>query len=236
MLNLRPRFFALLPFFAFLFSVPSAAQVDACGTKGVSLDHVIWAVPDLADYVARFESISGIKPVYGGQHTNGVTENYLVSLGPCTYLEIVGPQQGVTPEMLGDRAATYAREHIAGFAFGVDMDNPPEALKTVALGIPSEGGRTKPDGSTLAWKTAPLIDFDFGEGTFQFVIDWQSEPHPATTSAEGATIMHLTIANPGVTQLTEIVETNKLPIVLQPSGRPGMWLRIKTERGSITLK
>lgn len=234
---MKPKLLSVFSLAAFLITAPvPAADANGCGSAGVSLDHVIWAVPDLTDYVARFEEISGIKPVYGGKHNNGVTENYLVSLGPCTYLEIVGPQEGVTPEMLGDRAATYSHEHIAGFAFGVDLDNPAESLKTVALGNQNQGGRTKPDGSRLAWKTAPLIDFDFGDGTFQFVIDWQSEPHPATTSAEGATIMHLTIANPGVTQLTDIVESNNLPMVLQPSGRPGMWLRIMTERGSIVLK
>lgn len=212
------------------------AQTDACGAEGVSLDHVIWAVPDLQDYVARFETLTGIKPKYGGEHTNGVTANYLVSLGTCTYLEIVGPKPGVTPEMLGDRAKTYAREHVAGFALGADLDNPPGALSTLTLGPRNEGGRNKPDGSALSWVTAGLPDFDFGEDKFQFVIEWTSEPHPATTAAEGAEIMQLTIANPAVTGLRELVETNKLPMVLQPAGVPNIWLTINTPRGSVILR
>ncbi len=234
-LNLKNLFLMPLMMLGLSVSV-TARQADACGTNGVSLDHVIWAVPDLEDYVVRFEELTSIKPVYGGEHTNGVTANYLVSLGPCIYLEIVGPKPGVTPEMLGDRAATYAREHVAGFALGADLDNVPEELAKLTLGERSEGGRNKPDGSALSWVTAGLSDFDFGPDKFQFVIDWTSEPHPATTAAEGGEIIRLTIANPQVTGLREIVETNRLPIVLQPSGIPNIWLTINTPRGSVILR
>ncbi len=233
-MKIKCLFFAPLLLLGLSFSVH--AQADACGTNGVSLDHVIWAVPDLEDYVTRFEALTSIKPKYGGEHTNGVTANYLVALGPCTYLEIVGPKPGVTPEMMGDRAAMYAREHVAGFAFGADLDSPPEALSSLTLGKRSEGGRTKPDGSALSWVTAGLTDFDFGEDKFQFVIDWTSEPHPANTAAEGAEILQLTIANPQVTGLRDLVEGNRLPIVLQPSGVPNIWLTINTPRGSVILR
>ena len=239
-LNLKNLF--VVPFVSLglsLFAVVApvqAQQADACGAKGVSLDHVIWAVPDLENYVERFEKLTSIKPVYGGEHTNSVTANYLVSLGECTYLEIVGPKPGVTPEMLGDRAATYAREHVAGFALGADPDNPTEELAKLTLGERREGGRNKPDGSALSWVTAGLNDFDFGPDKFQFVINWTSAPHPATTAAEGGEIMRLTIANPQVTGLRELVENNRLPIVLQPSGVPNIWLTINTPRGSIILR
>lgn len=233
-LNLKNLFF--VPLVMLGLSISVQAQTDACGTKGVSLDHVIWAVPDLEDYVERFEKLTSIKPVYGGEHTNGTTANYLVSLGPCTYLEIVGPQPGVTPEMLGDGAAMFAREHVAGFAFGADLDNLTEELAGLTLGERREGGRNKPDGSALSWVTASLSDFNFGPDKFQFVINWTSEPHPATTAAEGGEIMRLTIANPQVTGLREIVENNNLPIVLQPSGVPNIWVTINTPRGSIILR
>lgn len=234
--NLKLKSLFVLPLVALGLSFSVQAQSDQCGTNGVSLDHVIWAVPDLEDYVARFEKITSIKPVYGGKHTNGVTENYLVSLGECTYLEILGPQEGVTKEQLGDMASQFTREHIVGFAFGADLDNPPELLSTVTLGDRREGGRAKPDGSLLSWVTQPLPDFDFGPDRFQFVIKWTSEPHPAATSPKGAEIMRLTIANPQVTGLRELVEGNRLPIVLQPSGVPNIWLTINTPNGSMILR
>lgn len=236
MWNLKLKSLFVVPLLLLGLAGGVRAQADACGAKGVSLDHVIWAVPDLQDYVARFEALTSIKPKYGGEHTNGVTANYLVSLGACTYLEIVGPKPGVTPEMLGDRAKTYAREHVAGFALGADLGNPPEALSTLTLGPRNEGGRNKPDGSALSWVTMGLPDFDFGDDKFQFVIEWTSEPHPAATAAKGAEIMQLTIANPQVTGLRELVEANRLPIVLQPSGVPNIWLTIRTPRGSVILR
>ncbi len=236
MWNLNRKLFGLFASLVLLVAAPASAQTDACGTKGVSLDHVIWAVPDLEDYVVRFEALTGIKPNYGGEHTNGTTANYLVALGPCTYLEIVGPKAGITPEMMGEDAAKYAYEHVAGFAFGADIDNPTDELKALDLGERREGGRIKPDGTSLSWVTSGLTGVDFGKDRFQFVIKWTSEPHPATTAAAGAEIRQFTIAYPDSVKLRELVENNNLPIVLQPSGRPNMWLTINTPRGSVILR
>lgn len=236
MQNLKPRFLSIFAAIALGLSWPAAAQPDGCGAEGVSLDHVIWAVPDLEDYVARFTALTDITPVYGGEHTNGITANYLVSLGPCTYLEIVGPKPGITPADMGENAARYTREHIAGFAFSADLENPPAALSKLALGERRSGGRIKPDGSALSWETVALEGLDFGPDTFQFVINWLSDPHPATTAAAGASIMQLTIAFPDSVHLRDLVESNRLPIVLQPSGVPNMWLTIKTPRGSVVLR
>lgn len=234
--NLKLKSLFVVPLIAMGLSFGVQAQANQCGEAGVSLDHVIWAVPDLEEYVARFEEITSIKPEYGGKHTNGLTENYLVSLGECTYLEILGPQKGVTPEQLGSIASRFTREHIVGFAFGADLENPPQSLSSVRLGDRNSGGRNKPDGTALSWVTQPLPDFDFGPDRFQFVIKWTSEPHPAATSPKGAEIAQLTIANPQVTGLQELVESNRLPIVLQPSGVPNMWLTIRTPRGSVILR
>lgn len=216
------------------------AQVDACGKAGVALDHVIWAVSDLDDFVQRFEKITTVRPTYGGEHTNGITANYLLSLGPCTYLEIVGPKPGIMPQDLGESAAMYAREHLAGFALNASLENLPDSLPDnmngITLGPLKTGGRTKPDGSKLAWQTAALTDFNFGEGTFQFVINWLSEPHPAATAQPGISLVALTIAHPDAPKLKRVVEDNGLPIVLQPAGKPGMWLTLKTPKGTVILK
>lgn len=236
MLNLKLKLLAVFCSLVFAVAAPAKAQTDACGAAGVSLDHVIWAVPDLEDYVGRFAKLTGIDPVYGGEHTNGVTANYLVSLGPCTYLELVGPKRGADIADLGDGAKSYAREHVAGFAFSTDLNEPPEALKALNLGERQEGGRKKPDGSMLSWQTASLSDLNFGPDKFQFVINWLSEPHPALTSAKGASIVQLTIAHPDAVKLRDVVEANKLPIVLQPAGKPNIWLTITTPNGSVILR
>jgi catechol 2,3-dioxygenase-like lactoylglutathione lyase family enzyme len=44
------------------------------------IDHVVLAVPDLADGVAWFQRLTGVRPVMGGSHINLGTANYLVGL------------------------------------------------------------------------------------------------------------------------------------------------------------
>jgi Glyoxalase-like domain len=55
------------------------------------IDHVVFAVPNLADGVGEFQRLVGVNPVRGGSHTNLGTANYLVDLGGAAYLEIIGP-------------------------------------------------------------------------------------------------------------------------------------------------
>ncbi len=220
-----------------LFSYNASAQ--SCSGASIALDHIIWAVPDLEVGVQDFRERTGIDPVYGGEHTNGVTANYLASLGPCLYMEIVGPKAGANLADLGDRAGGYAEPNIAGFAFRYNLGETSEtAMKVLGinLGPINEGGRIKPDGSALAWRTAGLVDLDLGPGKFQFVINWLSEPHPATTSPEGASLVTLTLAGDGVRTLKKIVEEERLPIVLQPAGRKGVWMMLNTPKGRVIFK
>lgn len=219
--------------------VGAHASAQECGGEAIALDHIIWAVPDLEAGAKDFFDRTGIKPVYGGEHTNGVTANYLAALGPCLYMEIVGPKKGADVSDLGEDASAYAKPSVRGFAFRYNLDaTGAEAAETLGinLGEVREGGRVKPDGSALAWRTAGLSDLNLGEGRFQFIINWLSEPHPATTSPNGASLVSLTLAGDGVRTLRSIVETQKLPIVLQPAGRKGIWMMLDTPKGRVIFK
>src|SRR5690625_6448347 len=63
-------------------------------TVPATLDHLLWAVPDLRAGVAELASLTGVEPVPGGAHPGLGTANYLVGLrgtaGPA-YLEVIGP-------------------------------------------------------------------------------------------------------------------------------------------------
>lgn len=234
-LNLKVKF--LFSVVLALFSFTATAQT--CLSNSIALDHIIWAVPDLEEGMQDFRERTGIDPVYGGEHTNGVTANYLASLGSCLYLEIVGPKAGANLVDLGERAGGYTEPNISGFAFRYNLDETGEvAAKALGinLGAVNEGGRIKPDGSALAWRTAGLVDLNFGPGKFQFIINWLSEPHPATTSPEGASLVTLTLAGDGVRALKGIVEEQNLPIVLQPAGRKGIWMMLDTPKGRVIFK
>lgn len=225
---------------AFIFVAASGAHAQTCSDKTLTLDHVIWAVPNLEEGMQDFRARTGIEPTFGGEHTNGVTANYLVALGPCLYLEIVGPKQGANVQDLGDRASGYSKPNVSGFAFRYNLNGDKESIAKklqLLLGEFRDGGRIKPDGTELKWRTSQLIGLDLGAGKFPFIINWLTEPHPAQTLPQGqASLVSLTLAGDGVRTLKEVVEEGDLPMVLQPAGRKGIWMQLDTPKGRVILK
>src|SRR5262247_3522127 len=55
------------------------------------LDHIVYAVPDLAKAVSDLEQRLGVRATPGGKHTGLGTHNALLSLSEDSYLEIIGP-------------------------------------------------------------------------------------------------------------------------------------------------
>ncbi|UTW55132.1 VOC family protein [Kordiimonas sp. SCSIO 12610] len=216
----------------------ASVTADDCPPSEVSLDHVIWAVPDLDEYAVKFEEKTGIKPVYGGEHTNGVTANYLVALGDCIYLEIVGPKQGVDLSAFGEAAEKYRKTSIIGFAFGVqDMTKARKtfAERGIVTGDPREGGRNKPDGAYVGWKTTNFPASNFGDNNLVFAIEWRTKPHPASTSPKGLRIVKLLVQGISAPGLDGIVNQYAMPIELTQGPRVRFALQVATPKGIVTL-
>ncbi|MCJ2093641.1 MULTISPECIES: VOC family protein [unclassified Methylobacterium] len=134
------------------------------------LDHIVIAVRDLDDAAADYAAL-GFTVVRGGAHANGITHNVLVIFEDGAYLELIAwkrPDPGNrwwdVYERAGEGLIDFAllpdeiEAVVAGAqARGLDIQNP----------IP--GGRNRPDGARLEWRTArsprPDVPFLCGDVT-----------------------------------------------------------------------
>src|SRR5262249_11322359 len=80
-----------LGFFLAAVLMPALSPTPGAGSVVSRVDHLAYATPDLEKGVAEIERLLGVRATPGGQHPGRGTRNALVSLGPTSYLEIVGP-------------------------------------------------------------------------------------------------------------------------------------------------
>ena len=120
------------------------------------LDHVVFVVRNLQaasdDYRRR-----GFTITPGGEHADGVTHNALITFADGSYLELVAFRD------LG-RALTHRWWKIAADGGGIadfallsdDLAADSAALAELVKTPPKDGGRIRPDGVELKWRTAVL--------------------------------------------------------------------------------
>jgi len=158
------------------------------------IDHIVIVVRDLAassrDYTA-----AGFTVVPGGEHSNGKSHNALVAFGDGTYFELIAfPDPRDTGGNPWATALRDSGEGLVDFALRTD-DLDAEVTNLQAAGIPVvgpvEGGRTRPDGQSLSWRTirfdapsAPFYCHDITDRTLRV------PGGEATTHANGATAVH----------------------------------------------
>jgi hypothetical protein len=136
----------------------------AAGSETLKFDHALIAALDLAATKAEFESL-GFTVIPGGQHSGGLTENALVTFAHGNYLELIAP---TSRELLehpprpgpGNYLFLFdSGEGFAGYAFDTpNLDTEVERIRSNGIEVadPQAGGRRRPDGVQLAWRTAIL--------------------------------------------------------------------------------
>jgi len=123
------------------------------------IDHVTVAGRNIRKMQAALSAI-GIASVYGGPHTDGVTEMALVSFPDGSYLECIALQPGAPPNLVDHHVwAGFLRGDAGPSAWAVREPNmSAEVQRLRAAGVPvsepQPSGRKLPDGVQLRWETS----------------------------------------------------------------------------------
>ena len=158
----------------------------------LKVDHVTIAGSRLGPLEQAFTDV-GLKPEYGGPHSNGITHMALLSFADGSYVELISTLE---PE----QTSPLWQAHIAGdggpcaWAVGVaPRDVAVEAARLAALGVPVRGplylNRRRPDGVLVEWDLAFLGGGEPG-ATLPFIIkdrtprEWRVPPSTRVAEAE----------------------------------------------------
>jgi catechol 2,3-dioxygenase-like lactoylglutathione lyase family enzyme len=121
----------------------------------LGIDHLVILVRDLAQATADYTSV-GFVVTPGGTHADGATHNALVSFADGTYLELIAFVEPDRPQAHPWWPRLAKGEGLVDFALRSD-DLAADADRWRAQGLPvqgpQDGGRTRPDGQELRWRT-----------------------------------------------------------------------------------
>ncbi|GAA2206724.1 VOC family protein [Nonomuraea monospora] len=201
------------------------------------LDHLVYAVPDLAAGVEEFARRTGVRPVPGGSHPGG-TANHLVRFGPGSYLEIIGPDPAAEarPRAFGLESLTAPR--LAAWAVRPqDLDKAVWQAREQGYdpGDAQPLSRRTPAGELLEWRLTRRDD-PAAVRPVPFLIDWGGTPHPAAADLPLVSLTSFSAVHPDPDALRR--DLSALGVRLDVSRGPEAALRavLGTPHGHVTLR
>jgi hypothetical protein len=153
----------------------------------MTLDHLVYGVPDLAEAIAIFEERLGLTAILGGRHEGLGTHNAILPLTHESYVELIAadPERPTPnhPRPFGldtlphPKLVTWA---VRSRAIERDVERAHDRGYDPGTVIPMT--REEPSGETIAWKLA-LRAKPVGDGLVPFIIDWGQTRHPSDLEA-----------------------------------------------------
>ena len=204
----------------------------------MQIDHLVYAVPDLASAIDELERETGVRAAAGGKHLGLGTHNALLALGPRTYLELIAPDPEQPPPArhrpFGLDDTDHAR--LASWALGVeDIDAAVASARAQGHdpGDPIEMQRSAPDGSVLRWKlTINALD----GGPAPFLISWGATVHPARTAPQGVVLEQLSIEAPHPDVLTPTLRALGVDISVTSAAETALVADLRCPKGPLQLR
>lgn len=204
------------------------------------VDHLVYAVPDLAAGSHLIAQLTGVTPAQGGSHPRWGTANTLLSLGKNTYLEIIGPDPE-QPEFTGQRVLgvdpAAAPRLTTWAAKGTHLDQLQALLLPgdARIGQAYPGSRERPDGSILRWTlTDPGITVL--DGLVPFFIDWGDSPHPTAVAPTGLTLVALHLEHPEPDRVRQALSMLDLKIPVFAARQAAVVATLRGPNGLIVLR
>lgn len=213
-----------------------AALALSAGAPGAAsiVDHVVVWTPDLTEGDRLAGALFGVRPMVGGSHPGRGTRNHLLSLGPGTYLELLGPdpvqpaprqrpgteQLDVATFVVADRNL----EHVAAAARAAGLE---------PIG-PRDGSRTRPDGSVVRWRSLELGGHGFG-GLMPSFVTWLTPEHPSGSAPVAGRLARLTALHPRADELARLFAALGVPVECATATSPGFVLELEGARGRTIL-
>ncbi|NYI07330.1 VOC family protein [Allostreptomyces psammosilenae] len=203
-----------------------------------TLDHLVYAVPDLQAGVEAVHRATGHRPVEGGRHVGKGTRNYLLGLGGAAYLEIIGPDPEQTePEgprpfgldrLLAPRLVTWA-------VAPADLDATITAARDSGYdpGDPVPMGRRTPAGDLLQWRLTPSrVAHD---GLVPFLIDWGTTRHPASGDLPVVELLSFSAIHPDPAALRADLAALGVRLDVTGGHAPALTAVVRGADGPVTL-
>ena len=202
-----------------------------------ALDHIMVGAADLDAGIAWFEKLTGVRPVFAGNHPGVGTRNAIVSLGPRQYLEILAsdPAQSdgrarILPLL---RSLTSPRP----IAWGArasnieDMRRNTEAA-SIQYGPPTPGSRTTADGRVFEWVN--MLPANFPNQLLPFFIQWKS-PHPSDDAPRGCRLASLRFESPNAESAADLLRKLGLRGDVRSGPKPRILVTLATPLGQVEL-
>jgi Glyoxalase-like domain len=170
-----------------------------------TIDHLVYACPDLDAAMAEITRLTGVRPQDGGQHPGLGTHNALLSLGDRTYLEIIAPD----PDHPGTgQQQPFGLDHLTAPALRAwaaaprDLDAAVRQARAEGFqyGDIVTGHRRIPGDGELSWRMTTYAN-DGAVAVVPFLIDWGNQRHPAQTAPPGLRLTEFSILSPDPEQV-----------------------------------
>ena len=201
----------------------------------LQLDHIMYACLDLESGIKDLESLTGVKPVFGGVHLGEGTRNALFSLGTPAetpqYFEIIAPDPGQKIE-----SELVKEQGIKTWAVASNDLNK-QQLVAEALGYESNlvsMSRELPEGGLLEWKLLFISGHNFSY-QFPFFIDWLGQSNPSTTTPLGCALQSFKIRTVDVNELEQLLAAFDIGDVSVEHGPAGMYAILSSPEGKVII-